>query len=93
MAFTGYTTGVLYSATQGETHTGPLIIDNIRYVSSTGGAGQTCRVATDQSTSWLARLTVSASYGLDVNKWDKGVHVDGLQVLSLPEGYVEITLR
>jgi hypothetical protein len=92
MAFKGFTTGTLYSATQLESTGSTLIIENIRYNSSTGGAGKRCRILDKKTNAEIFNQRVSGSYGLAVASYATGRLAHGIVITSLPEGFVEIDL-
>ena len=94
MAFTGWSVGTLYSNTQGDSTATPLVIENIRYISSTGGPGKTAKIrekGNDGATFFRGR--VSASYGMAPASYIDGKLVHGIVVESLPEGFIEIDLK
>jgi hypothetical protein len=92
MAFTGFTTGTLYTATQGTSTATTLVIENIRYNSSTGGAGKRARIKDKVSGGEIFNQRVSGSYGLAVASYANGKLAHGIIVTSLPEGFLEIDL-
>jgi len=92
--FTGLSSGTLYTATQGASISTPLVIENIRYVSGTGGAGKTAKIyERSGSGAVFFQGRVSASYGLAPATYHDGKLVRGIIVKSLPEGYLEIDLK
>lgn len=93
MAFTGFTTGTLHTATQGTSTGVTLVIDKVLYYSSTGGPGKKCIIADRRSGVVIYRGTVASSYGLAPAAYQDGVIAHGIIVKSLPEGYVQVMLR
>ena len=94
MAITGWSTGTLRFTALNDSTAIPMVIENIRYYSSTGGAGKTCILRErNGSASVFFRGRVSASYGLAPASYIEGKLVRGVVATSLPEGYLEIDLK
>lgn len=94
MAVTGWSTGTLRFTALNDSTAIPIVIENIRYYSSTGGAGKTCILKEKAgSGAVFFRGRVSASYGLAPASYIEGKFVRGVIATSLPEGYLEIDLK
>lgn len=92
MAFTGFSVGTWYTSTQGTSTSMRCVIDKIRYYSSTGGIGKKCQIS-DKDGVVFFRGRVTGSYGFAPAAFEEGKLVNGMIVMSLPEGYVEIDVR
>ena len=92
MAFTGWSVGTLYTMSQGSSTATTLVIENIRYNSSSGGVGKTAKIK-ERGGAAFFRGRVSASYGLAPASFTDGKLVHGIVVESLPEGFIEIDLK
>lgn len=94
MAITGWSTGTLKVTAINDSTAIPVVIENIRYYSSTGGPGKMGRLKEKAgSKAEFFRGRVSASYGLAPASFIDGKLVRGFVVTSCPEGYFEIDLK
>jgi hypothetical protein len=90
MAVTGRTNGTLICTSQGDTITGRVVVESISYKECTA-ANATCKVGTGTGYAVVMYRAKSDASNMIDTKYLMQMY-DGLKVLSLPSGIVEIQL-
>lgn len=97
MAFSGFSTGVLVSTTQGDSTGLTLLPDRVVYTTSTSPLASQCklnvRLKNGVAGGVIFDQTQAASYGLVDLEMPPGMTWDGVIVTTLTQGSVQIYLR
>jgi len=92
MAFTGMTTGVLYSSTQGDSLTGRYIIDHITWYNQTV-SNKTVKIVEKARGGAVFESKSLTSNNPITRYFQRGFCMDGIIIASLGSGKVEIVCR